>query len=463
MNPLVPVLESQKKYQNKKNWMDYKKDKELLIKLRTNFVKNEQEIYDALKKDLNKSDVEAFLSEYSLVIHEINYFIKNIGHFRRVHKVHDDLGIIGHKSAYVYEPYGTVLVMSPFNYPLQLSMVPMIGAIAAGNSVILKLSQQTPHINRVIEKICKETFEENRCYIVDNDLQDLYKHIYELDVDLVFFTGSERVGKELYENFSKKLIPVILELGGKSPVIVDGTFDIDLTAKRLVWGKLMNFGQTCVAPDYIVVHESVKQQLIEALKKEIETQANNLYSSDNVAKIINKKQKTRLEHLMDDNYNIAFEYKVHENEPTFRIVDIANDQLDTKIMTNEIFGPILPVVTYKDENELWTILNKNANPLATYIFSSNKELVNKFVVHWKTGGVVNNMVIMHLTKHLPFGGIRSSGVGSYHQEYSYKAFSHIKSILKVGKFDASFMYGPHLDKKDLSSAKKIIFKMKKYK
>ncbi len=461
MNPLVSILQQQKQFQTTNDWNHYQTDLQLLKRLRSTLVHHEQDIYQALKQDLNKSPNEVFLTEYSLVLEELNYFIKKLKSYRKIHHKHDDFGIIGHRTQYVYEPFGTVLIMVPFNYPLQLSLVPLIGALAAGNSVILKLSQQTPHINQVIQTICHEVFEINRVYVIDWTLPNLYDLVYELDVDLVFFTGSERIGKQVYQHFSQKLIPVVLELGGKSPVIVDGSYDLALSAKRIIWGKLFNFGQTCVAPDYVLVKAGYQDQLITALKKEIQIQANQLTASENIAKMINQKQKDRLRNLMTPDYEVVFDYQIHENEPHFQLVNVHSDQWNSPLMHTEIFGPILPIVVYHDQKELWTILNHNPYPLATYLFSTNKTLTKQLVTHWKTGGMVINSVLLHLTKKISFGGIKNSGVGQYHNHTSYTTFAHLKPIVKVGKYEPRFMYSPH-QPNDLKLAHALLFKLKKF-
>lgn len=436
------ILDAQKTYV--KNWkQNIEKTKNQLILLKQTLVKYENEIYDALYKDLHKTKNETYLTEYQLVLNELNWFIKN---FKRIYKKKhhfDNLWFLGHQSSTIFEPYGSVLIYSPYNYPFNLSMVPLIGAIACSNTVILKPSAVTENTSLIMKKIIEEVFDQNQCFAINPSefKNNLYKDLYELDVDMVFFTGGEEIGKQIYQNYAKQLIPVVLELGGKCPVIIDDSADIEVAAKRIVWAKTINNAQTCVGPDYLIVSKNIYEKLIAAIIKQLKIQFNNM---DTVANLSSQKALERINNLAL-NQKIIYEHNFNEQK-SLKLIDV-NDYLTNPIMKTEIFGPLLPIIQYEDKAEIYKIIQENNYPLALYIFSTNRSLIDDVIYKTKSGAIVVNDLLIHLTKHTPFGGIKNSGLGQYHKKTSIKTFMHEKSIIKTTKFDVDFRYQPFNEKK----------------
>ena len=431
--------------------------KQQLQKLKTIVLKYEHELYEALYLDLKKSKEEVWVTEVGFFLTELKATLKNIDKWMKPERVKTNLLNLPSSSFIYHEPLGVVLIIAPWNYPFQLLFTPLIGAIAAGNCVVLKPSEFTPATARVMKKIIEEIFEPNYILFVEGDGAIVVPEMMNNFVfDHVFYTGSTTVGKIIYQLAAKNLVPVTLELGGKSPCVVDDSANIKISAKRIAVTKFSNCGQMCVAPDYVLVHEKVKDKLIEELKKYTQQFYDNDSSqSYNYGKIINEKQFDRIAKYLEDG-NIVFGGKFEKEklyiQPT--IIEVKN--LNTSIMQDEIFGPLLPIITYKSKEQALDIINKNPNPLAFYIFTTSSDEENFWLTHVAAGGACVNNASWHLTNHhLPFGGRGFSGLGNYHGKFSFKTFSHAKAVLKTPNwFDPAMKYPPFKGK--LGLLKKII-------
>lgn len=419
-----------------------------LKKLYEAICNNEAKIKSALKDDLGKSDYESSMCEIGLVLSEISYMIKHVKKFSKVEKVPTPISQFCAKSMKIHTPLGSVLIISPWNYPFLLALDPLVDAIAAGNTAIIKTSELSPHTSEVIKDIISHYFKEEYISVVNGGVEESTILLKE-KFDLVFFTGSQKVGKIVLQNCAETLTPAVLELGGKSPCIVDKDVDINLAAKRIVFGKYLNCGQTCVAPDYVLCDEIIKDKLIDSLKKEIVIQyGTNPISNEDYGKMINERHFNRLIKLMDEK-KIIFGGKTDLNllkiEPT--LVD--NVVWDDLLMQEEIFGPILPILTYRDIEDVYRLLIDKPKPLALYIFSNNKDHIS-FILNRCSfgGGCVNDCVIHLATSEMGFGGVGESGMGSYHGKEGFDTFSHIKSIIdKKTWIDLPMRYQPYNRKK----------------
>lgn len=424
--------------------------KKSLKKLLINIEKYENEIYDCLKNDLNKHKFESFVSEVYLVKKEIKYFIKNISSWSKTKKVKSSILNFYSKDYLTPEPYGLTLHISPWNYPFQLSLNSLIGAVGAGNTVVLKPSENSPHTSKLIKKIINESFNQEHVEVILGN-KEVASELLEYKWDYIFFTGSTEIGKIVASKAANKLTPYTLELGGKNPCIVDETVPIGMTAKRIVWGKFLNCGQTCIAPDFIVVNKLILEKLIEKIKYEIEISfGKNPQNSSSYGRIINEKHLKRLESYLKKEKNIIggkINYKAKYLEPTI----VIDPNLESKVMKTEIFGPILPILSYNNSSDLHNILSKNNNPLAFYIFSKNKKFIDKILKKYSFGGAsINDTIIQFLNDKLPFGGIGESGTGSYHGKHSFNTFTHFKSIVKKPFFkDIWLRFPPYPNKFNL--------------
>ncbi|MFZ2538521.1 MAG: aldehyde dehydrogenase [Oscillospiraceae bacterium] len=447
------VIEKQRHFFNSDATKSVEFRRLMLNKLRDAIISNEDLIYKALKLDLNKSETEAYLTEIQTVLGEIKVALKNIKKWQKPTRVRTPITHFP-SSSYVYsEPYGVVLILSPWNYPFQLALSPLVGAIATGNCAILKVSKSSVNVSNAIDKIISETFDEDYIYCTGDRYS--YDEILNQKYDFIFFTGSENVGKIVMEAASKNVTPLVLELGGKSPCIIDKSANIDLAAKRIVWGKYLNSGQTCVAPDYVLIDQSVKEEFIKSAQKHITLMYNNALQNEDYPKIINQHHFDRLTGLIANETNKIggkFDGKKRKIEPTMFITAGFEDA----IMKDEIFGPILPIISYAKIDDVIATLKNKPKPLALYLFSENHELVEKVLNGVAFGGGCVNDVIMHLANHhLPFGGVGSSGMGSYHGKFSFDLFSHKKGILKnKSYFDIPLRYPPYNQKK-LNLLKKV--------
>ena len=428
-----------------------------LSKLKNAVLQHEQELYDALYTDLKKSKEEVWVTEIGFFLTELKNTIKNLSSWMKPKCVRTNLLNLPSSSYIYHEPLGVVLIIAPWNYPFQLLFTPLIGAIAAGNCVVLKPSEFTPATAAIMKKIITQTFDENFIFYVEGDGATVVPEMLNNFVfDHVFYTGSTSVGKIIYQLAAKNLVPVTLELGGKSPCVVDDTANIKIAAKRIAITKFSNCGQMCVAPDYILVHESKQAELIEALKKYIQQ----FYDADssqsyNYGKIINEKQFDRIVKYLDDG-KIIFGGNQNRNELYIQPTLIEVKDINTSIMHDEIFGPILPIITYQTKEQAVEIIKKNRNPLAFYIFTTSSTEEKFWLTNVAAGGACVNNASWHLTNHhLPFGGRGFSGLGNYHGKFSFKTFSHAKAVLKTPNwFDPAMKYPPFKGK--LNLFKKII-------
>ncbi|ATO27202.1 aldehyde dehydrogenase family protein [Bacillus atrophaeus] len=401
----------------------------------------EADVLSALYQDLHKSGHEAYMTEIGIVLKEISFVMKRLRKWAKPKKVKTPLTHIGSQSVMIPEPYGTVLVIAPWNYPFQLALSPLIGAIAAGNTVIVKPSEYTPAVSAVLSSIIRDVFPSGYVTLVEGG-PDTSTALLKQPFDYIFFTGSVSVGKIVMEAAAKQLIPVTLELGGKSPCIVHKDADIKLAAKRIVFGKFTNAGQTCIAPDYLVVHEEIKSEFVKEMKHIIgeffghQPELNPAYG-----KIVSERHFQRLIGFLNDGIPLTggkADHKHHKIAPT--ILDQVKDE--APVMQEEIFGPIFPLFTYRSTDEVIAMVNARPKPLALYLFTNDKTAEQHILENISFGGGSINDTLMHAaTPYLPFGGVGESGIGRYHGFDSFNTFTHKKSILKqTNRFDLAFRY-----------------------
>lgn len=438
------IIQSQRTFFNSDITKDLSFRIDALNKLYDALIVNEEAILDALKSDLNKSSFEGYMTEVGIVREELRYFLKNLKKWVKPKRVASPLAQFPSKSYIMAEPYGVVLIMAPWNYPFQLCLEPLIGAIGAGNCAIVKPSAYAPATSAIIAKIIEKIYPPEYVAIVQGGRKE-NEELLEQKFDYIFFTGSIAVGKIVMESASKHLTPVSLELGGKSPAIVDRDADIALFAKRIAFGKYLNSGQTCVAPDYVLVHESIKDSLIEALKASLKQfYGDNPMLNKDLPRIINEKHFMRLLNLMS-NENIVVGGKSDKARLLIEPTILTDVTYDSPIMQEEIFGPILPIITYIDLDSVIRDLKHKDKPLALYVFSNNKEVQKKFTQSLSYGGGCINDTIVHLaTSKMGFGGVGTSGMGSYHGKFSFDTFTHYKGILhKANWLDIPMRYPPY--------------------
>lgn len=438
------LVDTQREFFNTTYTKDVNHRLEVLKNIKNWMINHEDLICEALKKDLNKDATEAYMCEIGLVLSELNYQIKHIRKWSKNKKVWTPLAQFYGTSYETYEPYGVTLVMSPWNYPFMLSIEPAIGAIAAGNTVIIKPSAYAPYVSHIIKKMIDESCDEKYVAVVEGGRKE-NTEILEQRFDYIFFTGSVDVGKLVMEKASRYLTPITLELGGKSPCIVDDISNLKLAAKRIAFGKFLNAGQTCVAPDYLLIRSDLKDQFIIEIKNIIlEFFGENPIQNEQLVKIINQKHFDRLNHLLD-NQDIVV--GGNSDSKTLKIAPTIVDHVDgnNPLMLEEIFGPILPIMIYKTIDEAITFINSREKPLAFYIFSNNKTIQDKLLQSCSFGGGCVNDTIIHLaTSELGFGGVGHSGMGSYHGYKSFQTFSHTRSIVKKATWiDLPFRYYPY--------------------
>lgn len=418
--------------------------RESLRKLREGIQKYEAEINEAVRKDLGKSQFEAYMCETGMVLSEITYMLKHMSRYSKNKRVGTPLAQFASKSFISPRPYGTVLIMSPWNYPFMLTLDPMVDAIAAGNTVVLKPSAYSQATTEVIGKIMKEYFPENYVLVVTGGREE-NKCLLEQKFDYIFFTGGITVGKEVMRKAAEYLTPITLELGGKSPCIIDASADIELAAKRLVFGKYLNCGQTCVAPDYVYCDSQIKDKFIAAVKKQIDAQYTpSPLKNKDYGKIINRKHFDRIVGLINR------EKVVHGGtfrEDTLQIEPTVMDQVtfNDAVMQEEIFGPVMPIITYNSLEEAVKKLQTLPHPLAFYLFSTKKANIKYVLDRCQFGGGCINDTIIHLaTSNMGFGGVGNSGMGSYHGKRGFDAFSHYRSIVdKKNWLDLPMRYQPY--------------------
>ena len=407
---------------------------EALKKLKANILANEKEIAAAITADLGKSETEAFMCEIGLVITEISYMLKHVRKFAKDKTVSTPLSNFPAHSFVKSSPYGNVLIMSPWNYPFLLTLDPLVDAISAGNTVVVKPSAYSPATSAAIEKVLQETFAPEYVAVVTGGRAE-NACLLEQKFDYIFFTGSQAVGKEVLRHAAEDLTPCTLELGGKSPCIIDSSAKIKLAATRLVWGKYLNCGQTCVAPDYVLCHSSVKDQFIKAMAAEIKAQfGQDPLANKDYGKIINQKHFERVRGLINKDKVVVggrVNAETQQIEPT--VMD--NVTWEDAVMGEEIFGPVLPVLTFDSYDQIYQTLNDKAKPLAFYLFTENRKLMKEFTSRFNFGGGCINDCIIHLaTNNLGFGGCGESGMGAYHGKVGFDTFSTKKSIVNRKTF-----------------------------
>ena len=441
---LSNIYNIQKNYFLRGNTLSVSFRKQQLKKLYEAINRYEDAIVDALKKDLGKSREESYMSEIGMVKSEISHMLKHVSTYAKRHYVPSPLAQFVSVSYTKAVPYGVTLIMSPWNYPFLLTLDPLVCAIASGDTAVLKPSPASPFTNQVMKKIISENFDESYITLVEGGIEEA-NILLEHPFDFVFFTGGSQTGKIVNMKCAEHLTPCILELGGKSPCIVDESADIDLSAKRIVFGKFLNCGQTCVAPDYVLVHRSKKDALIQALQKEIVKQyGEHPLTSDIYGKIIHPGQFERIRKMMDSDkivYGGTCDEKACKIEPA--IMDDVT--WDDSVMQEEIFGPLLPILTYDDFDEMMDTLKTKPHPLAFYLFTKNKKHIQKMDTEMIFGGGCINDTIIHLaSNYLGFGGVGNSGMGKYHGKDGFDAFSHTKSIVdKKCIIDLAMRYAPY--------------------
>ncbi len=441
------ILEAQRSYFQSGATLDVSFRIEMLKKLYNAVKKYENEICQALKEDLGKSEYEGFMCEVGLVLSEISYMIRHTRRFAKEHTVYTPLSQFPSRSYQKKTPYGNTLIMSPWNYPFLLTIDPLADAIAAGNTAIVKPSAYSPATSDLVAKIIRECFEPKYVACVTGGRKE-NAELLNKKFDFIFFTGSQNVGKEVLRHAAENLTPAVLELGGKSPCIVDDSAKIQLAAKRIVFGKYLNCGQTCVAPDYILCDRKVKDQLVKELKKQIVQQfGSEPLKNKDYGKIINEKHFNRLCGLIDNQKTVI---GGNINKDTLQIAPTVMDEVswEDAVMQEEIFGPILPILTFDRFEDIFTILKDKQKPLALYLFTQNKNHIQEVTSRIAYGGGCINDVIIHLsTSELGFGGVGESGMGAYHGKVGFDAFSHTKSILnKKTWLDLPMRYQPYKNK-----------------
>lgn len=441
---ITEIITKQRKYFQTGQTLPVNFRVDALRKLYDAIKRYEPDIEKALKSDLGKSDYEGFMCETGLVLSEISYLLRHIHRFAGEHRVYTPLAQFPSRSYTKPTPYGNTLIMSPWNYPFLLTIDPLADAIAAGNTAVVKPSAYSPATSEVIACMLGEIYPEDYVAVVTGGRKE-NAALLEQKFDFVFFTGSQIVGKEVLRHTAETLTPVVLELGGKSPCIVDETANIRLAAKRIVFGKYLNCGQTCVAPDYILCHRSVKDEFLKALCREIKKQyGENPLKNPDYGKIINEKHFERLRGLIDpEKVVIGGENDVKSLRIAPTVMDNVADS--DAVMQEEIFGPILPILTFDTFHEIYDFVTGRPKPLALYIFSADRSRIDKITSRIPFGGGCVNDVVIHLaTSEMSFGGVGESGMGAYHGKVGFEAFSHTKSIVdKKTWLDLPMRYQPY--------------------
>ncbi len=435
---LQEIFDLQKSQQQKMADLNYRQRKERICRIIKAMRDYKSQITEALAKDFSKSSWEVSLSELLPVIHEAKYTMRHLKRWMKSKKVSNPIVFIGSQSCIRYEAKGVVLIISPWNYPFNLTFGPLISAIAAGNTVIIKPSEMTPHISALMGKIIKDIFLPEEVYLFEGGLE-VAQELLKLPFNHIFFTGSPQVGKVVMQAASNNLASVTLELGGKSPTIVDETANLDLAATKIVWSKFMNNGQTCVAPDYVYVHEDVKEKLTHKIQQKIDSfygdTSEKKKESRDYCRIVNIQHFQRLKALLDDaknNQGVISSGGVMDQEDRYiEPTLVTNVTKDAKIMQEEIFGPILPILGYRNLEELIQYITQQEKPLALYIFSKNKKNINKIISNTRAGGgCINDCITHYLHSGLPFGGSNNSGIGKAHGWFGFESFSNARSILR---------------------------------
>ena len=437
------ILEKQRGFFNTGRTLDINYRIEILKKLRSLIISYEQEITHALWKDFHKPQFEVIATESRFVLKELNFTIRELRKWAKPKKVRTPIVHFIARSYITFQPYGQVLVLSPWNYPFQLTFLPMLGALAAGNCVVVKVSRQVPNTNAIMLRIL-ENFPRELVTMVNGD-HTVSEYLLSQKFDYIFFTGSCKVGKYVMQKASENLIPVSLELGGKNPCVVAADAKLDFAAKRIVWGKFLNAGQTCICTDYLLVDKKVKGRLLELISEKIRLfYGDNPEESNDFARIINKENTLRLDSLVKTGQIVTGGTVDIEGcyiDPTV----IKDVNPDDPIMQEEIFGPVLPVIEFENFDEVYEIIEKNPKPLAAYLFTRDKKLARTFLLKTRTGtAAINETVLQIASPYLPYGGVGSSGMGKYHGKKSFITFSNNRSVLiKSNLMDIFLRYPPY--------------------
>jgi len=417
---------------------------------------NEEAIISAMYQDLHKSRYETFTTEIGVLYYSIELITRHLKKWAKPRRVPTPVIFLGAQSYIYREPYGTALIIGPFNYPVNLVFEPLIGAISAGNCAVIKPAQMTPNVSKIIAKIIQESFPEDYIRVIEGD-REATAALINAPFDYLFFTGSVPTGKTVMQAAARNLVPVTLELGGKSPCIVDETANPDLAAQKIVWSKFSNAGQTCVAPDYVYVHQQVKKQLLDNLKKYIlRFYGANPKESKDYGRIVNEKHTERLKQLIDrDKVVVGGESDIENRYIAPTVLDRVG--WDDPVMADEIFGPILPVLEFDNLDTVIKEINRRPKPLALYLFTGSKEVEKKIIGNISYGGGCINDTFIHLgNPYLPFGGVGNSGIGAYHGKASFETFSHTKSILKRKANLFGDMIFPPSDDRKLSLVRRFL-------
>jgi aldehyde dehydrogenase (NAD+) len=455
MTDLRDILSAQKQFFELRRTQDLDYRLENLKRLKNAIIQNESAVLEALEKDLSKAPYESYLTEVGVVLEEIRLARRRLKSWTRPRRVKTPFHLWFASSRIYYEPYGRVLIISPWNYPFLLSISPLVGAIAAGNCTVLKPSEYAPHTAAIISEIMASHFDKGYLAVIKGDAT-IGEALLKERFDYIFFTGSVTVGKRVMSAAAKNLTPVTLELGGKNPCIVDQDVNLDPAVRRIVFGKFINAGQTCIAPDYLWVHRSQKANLLDGIRKYLSRfYGEDLRESPDFARIINRHHFNRLRRLLEKG-DVIIGGQSDPQDLYIAPTVITNLSWDDPVMQDEIFGPILPVLEFEDLSDVISSLNSRPKPLALYIFSNRRENCRKVIDQVSFGaGCINDTVIQFANPHLPFGGVGSSGMGGYHGKASFDTFSHKKSVLKKSfTFDPSLRFPPYKNK--ISLLKKIL-------
>ncbi|MCL3782686.1 aldehyde dehydrogenase family protein [Prolixibacteraceae bacterium JC049] len=411
-----------------------------LQSLRSVIIAHEQAIYSALKADLGKPQTEAFLSEFVGMVHELDTAIAKVKRWSTKKRKAAPFITFPSKAFVVPEPLGQVLIISPWNYPFDLAISPLVGAITAGNTVVLKPSELTPNCSALLQKMLQEALPEELAVCVTGEA-DMAQRLLDQPFDHIFFTGSERVGKIVMSKAAQHLTPVTLELGGKCPVVIDKNYPVEKAAKSIAWGKWFNAGQTCVAPDYVFVHSSQKKAFVQAFNEFVKQFGQN--AAEDLTHIINQANFNRLKSYVEDG-NILSPITINEDNRTIEPLLLQPDNMDVGVMQEEIFGPILPLLVYDDKEEITLFIQKKSKPLVFYLFSSSSKEQKYWLSNSSSGNVCfNDTLLSYVNKNLPFGGVGASGMGAYHGKASFDVFSHYKSVHHKLNPDLPLRYPPY--------------------
>lgn len=443
------MIENQRDFYFTGKTKDVQFRKQQLMNLKKTIKKYEAQVIEALALDLHKSEFEAYATEIGIVYDSISYFVKNVSAWMEPEPVKTPLHFQPAKSYIVREPYGVTCIIGPFNYPFQLIMEPLIGALVGGNTAIVKPSEAAVHTAIIVKTIIKETFPENYVRVVEGEKEEVTALIH-APFDYIFFTGSVAVGKVIAKAAAERLTPIALELGGKSPVIVDQTANLEVAAERIAWGKFNNTGQTCVAPDYVLVHETVAKKFAKILKKTIRAfYGEDPQQSPDYGRIINTRQFDRLQKLLDlERATVTLGGRTDREDLYMEPTVLENVDWQSPSMEDELFGPILPILTYEQFPKAIHEIRQLPKPLSAYLFSENEKAIDYFLQELPFGGGCVNDVITHVgNSHLPFGGVGPSGVKAYHGKASFENFTHPKSIMhRSNKLANSLLYPPYNQK-----------------